>query len=72
MPRACAIQEKLPQEARSLQRRVAPTHHNERKPLSNSEDPAEPKQKTKKKDEITEKTRNACFFKVLLRLLQLC
>ena len=48
MPRARAIQEKLPQgEAPSLQRRVPPIHHNERKPLSNNEDPAQPKKKKK-------------------------
>ena len=48
VPRAC---EKLPQgEAHSLQRRVAPTHHNERKPLSNNEDPAQPKKKKKRWD----------------------
>ena len=44
VPRACAMQQEKPlhREAHALQRRVAPTHCNERKPGCNTEDPAQP------------------------------
>ena len=56
MPRAHDLQqEKPPQwEALALQRRVAPTHHNWRKPMRSNEDPTQPKiNKIKKKRSST-------------------
>ena len=51
MPRACAPQQERPpqQEAWPLQRRVAPTHRNERKPVHSNEGQCSQKEKEKRK-----------------------